>query len=258
MENVRTSRKMKKTRRRKKRHIIMKRILITLVVLGISAGVTYFLMVNVFKVKTTEYVGNTWNDNEPLDNYIFSGKYDRNTIIFALKDKYGKKKTIPYVETYSVKIHWPSKVVITIYEKKIMGYINDNGRKMYFDKDGVVVDISDKKLSLVPELKGVKPNGIVLHQSMKMPSDVILPAVVEIKQQLDKYHMEVDSIIFDEDYNITLSKGNVKIKLGKAKYLTEKVYEYSRISTELGGRNGTLDLEACDGTKKSYPFTPSE
>lgn len=236
----------------------MKRILITIVILGIITGAVYLLMTKVFIVKNTEYVGNTWNDNNTLDDYLFKGKYDRNTIVFAIKDKYTKKTAIPYVETYSVKIKWPSKAVITIYEKKIMGYINANGKKMYFDKDGIIVDISEKKLSTVPEVKGVKPENMVLHSSMKMPSDVILPSVVEIKQQLDKYHMEVDSITFDEDYNIILSKGDIKVNLGESVYLTEKIYEYSRISTELVGRKGTLYLEACDGTKKSYPFKPQE
>ena len=180
------------------------------------------------------------------------------SIVFFLKDKYKKKKVIPYVETYSVKVNWPSEIIINIYEKKIMGCINDNGRYMYFDKDGIVVDISDKLLSTIPEVKGVKINNYVLHEKMKMPSDVVLPSVVEIKQQLDKYHMEVDSIVFDSDYAITLKKGDIKILLGKNKYLTEKIYEYSRIAPELVGRKGTLNLEACDGTKKSYPFKPSE
>ena len=258
MEKVKNFKKIKKAKRRNRRVEAFKRFVLVIFILAAVIFASYLIVVNVFKIKKITYEGNTWNDAETLNNYIFTGKYSDNAIVFFLKDKYKKKKVIPYVETYSVKVNWPSEIIINIYEKKIMGCINDNGRYMYFDKDGIVVDISDKLLSTIPEVKGVKINNYVLHEKMKMPSDVVLPSVVEIKQQLDKYHMEVDSIVFDSDYAITLKKGDIKILLGKNKYLTEKIYEYSRIAPELVGRKGTLNLEACDGTKKSYPFKPSE
>ncbi len=258
MAEGRRVKKIKRQKRRKRAVIVLKRIIKIVAVLLLIGVVTAAVVVNVFKVKEVEYAGNTWNDDATIEAYLFNKPYFRNTIVFALRDKYLKKTEIPYVETYEVKIKWPGKITVNVYEKKIMGYIKTENGNMYFDKDGIVVDCSEELLSMVPEIKGILPENIELHQKMNMPSDVVLSAVVEIKQQLDKYHLEADAIEFDRDYNIVMKAGDIKIKLGQAEYLTEKVFEYSRICKKLSNLKGTLNLEACDGTSKNYPFTPSQ
>lgn len=258
MENNRKRESLRKQRRRKRRLEIFRKVIVTLLIIGILVGTIYGIIINVFKIKSVTFSGNKWVDDTTLKSAIIKNEADNNTIVFWFKDKYSKKVQIPYVETYKTKIEWPNKIVINVYEKKIMGYIKTSEGNMYFDKDGIVVEQSQELLENVPQLSGIKFEKIVLHQKMAVPNPKILPAVTEMKQQLDKYNLSIEEISFDEDYNIKLKAGNIFINMGKAEYLTEKVFEYSQLADKLKGMSGTLHLENCNGQETNIHFNKEE
>ena len=223
MAEGRRVKKIKRQKRRKRAVIVLKRIIKIVAVLLLIGVVTAAVVVNVFKVKEVEYAGNTWNDDATIEAYLFNKPYFHNTIVFALRDKYLKKTEIPYVETYEVKIKWPGKITVNVYEKKIMGYIKTENGNMYFDKDGIVVESSLEKTEGVPLVTGLNFDHVVLYEPLPVEDESIFRSILSITQLVNKYNLSTDRIYFGNDGTLTLYFGDVRAALGTDVNLDEKI-----------------------------------
>src|SRR5574344_1043750 len=141
---------------------------------------------------------------EEIINYIFTSKWDRNPFVLFGKTKYGKQKTIPFVDEYSVKLTSFHSVKITIYEKKIIGYVVYKGMNMYFDKDGTVVESSKDVIESVPKVTGLNFESIVLSEKLPVKDDEVFHLILDTTQSLQKYKIAVSKIYISESKEVTL------------------------------------------------------
>ena len=142
-----------------------------------------------------------------------------------------------------MEISWPNKMVVTVYEKPIIGYVNYMGCDMYFDKDGVIVESSTKTLSGVPQVTGLSFKSIVLNAKLEVSNPSVFSEILELAQSFDKYEITVDKIYFDSSNEVTLYMGDIKVLLGTCDELVDKLNELKQMSPDLVGRKGTLHLE---------------
>ena len=117
--------------------IVLIPVLIVVILLNIS-------------IKTVVVTGNAWYTSEEIENLIFKDNISRNTINCLINNIRKKKIEIPFVQDYSITIVNPFKAEVIVYEKSIVAYVSYMSAHMYFDKDGVVVESSDKILEEVP------------------------------------------------------------------------------------------------------------
>lgn len=209
-------------------------ILILGIILFVSMG---------FRTTQIEYEGNTRYTDEEITNYIFGGKYNVNTLIYYFFTSKKEKAVIPFVQDYEVTVDWPNKLKITIYEKSIIGYISYMGFNLYFDKDGIIVDSSKEVLKGIPQVVGIDYSNVVLHSKLDVDDEKIFSILLDVVQLCEKYSIEIDKVFFDNNKEVIIYVGNIKIMLGDTATITEKIYEVSQMMPQMQGLSGTLHME---------------
>lgn len=196
-----------------------------------------------FRTTQIEYEGNTTYTDQEMTTYIFGGKYNVNTLIYYFFTSKKDKVVIPFVQDYEVTVDWPNKLKVKVYEKSIIGYIRYMGYNLYFDKDGIVVDSSKEVLNGVPEVMGLDYTNVVLHSRLNVEDDRVFGILLDLVQLCEKYSISVDKVFFDKSNNVVMYVGNIKIMLGDAATITEKIYEVSQMMPQMQGLSGTLHME---------------
>ncbi len=246
------------TPKRKRKKQINKKPIYALLGILIFVVVCVYLYKQVFvaKIEGISVTGNNFNTVEEFKHYMFKDAKEVNTIELFFADKYKDKKTIPYVETYKVKIKWPNKVTITVYEKKIMGYVKVMNNHMYFDKDGIVVESSTEQLEGIPQIVGIGNDSITLHNKIETDIDGVFADITKIKQLLDKYNITLTKLEFDFEANAILYINHIRVLLGEREYIEEKIFELSQLYDKVYNLKGELDLKNCNGDAGNIIFKP--
>lgn len=206
------------------------------------------------KIKTVQVTGNEWYTAEQIENMIFDkNKFSRLTAYQFVRQLFGKKESIPFVEDYKIIFNSPNDAEVIIYEKSIVAYVKYMGNYMYFDKDGIVVDSSTKPLDGIPEITGLKFGSIVLYKKLPVEDSKIFDDILNLTQALQSYGIRCTRINYTGLREATLYLGDITVELGTDSDMIEKISELRDILPELrtkmeaeGIRSGTLYLDSYD------------
>ncbi|MCR5302926.1 MAG: cell division protein FtsQ/DivIB [Lachnospiraceae bacterium] len=218
----------------------LKPILIAASLLVLTAGGIF--VYRHFTVKNVFVDGNTHYSDEQIADMILSETPGDSSIWLFFKYRNREIKDIPFIETMSVSIESPDTIRVKVYEKSLAGYVTYLGKYMYFDRDGVVVEASDRKIPGIPEITGLTFDHVVVYEKLPVENDSVFPEVLSMTQLLDKYSLKADKLSFDEDYNMDIYFGDVHVLLGGDSNINEKVMALTGILPKLEGQKGTLDL----------------
>ena len=115
---------------------------------------------------------------------------------------------------------------------------------MYFDKDGVIVESSTELVDDIPKVNGLDYGSIVLYNTLDVTDKSVFPYIMNLKQYLDKYEIEVEEIKVSEDTKFSIDIGEITVLLvHDDKDMSMKIFELSCMMKELEGKRGTLDME---------------
>lgn len=222
-----------------------------------AAIITALLVVNkIYTVKTIIVDGNVHYTDQEISDIVTSGRLGKSTIYLAVKYRNKEIKDVPFIETMSVTIEKPDTIRVTVYEKSLAGYVEYLGKYMYFDKDGVVAEVSDKVISGIPEVVGLNFDHVVLYDKLPVSDDSVFSEILSITHLLSKYELDADRIYFDKDYDIKIYFDGVEVDLGKEDGIDDKVSVLPEILGKLKGKTGILDLtDYKDGS--TITFTES-
>lgn len=234
-----------------KRVIILSAVLF-LVLAALVLGYGY--IVNNYTVTTIYVEGNVHYTNEEIIDMVMDGRFGDNSLFLAMKYKDKGVEDIPFIQSMDVTIESKDTIRITVYEKALAGYVSYLGQYVYFDKDGIVVEISTEKTAGIPQVTGLQFDHVILHDSLPVEKPEVFSEVLNITQQLDKYSMSADRIYFDSNYQITLVFGDAKVALGNDDYIDEKIMKLQYILPGMAGKKGTLDMREYSEDTKSYSF----
>ncbi|MBO5278452.1 MAG: cell division protein FtsQ, partial [Lachnospiraceae bacterium] len=212
--------------------------LAVLAVLAIFVSVLYSL-----RITNVSYVGNTRYTEEELNEKIFDKSYSLNPVYCFWESRYGGKKQIPFIQTYDIEFQSWNQISVRIYEKSVVGYVNYKGYRMYFDKDGIVVESSREALEHVVEIEGLSFSHMILHQKLPVEEESIFNFILNLTQMMIKYELPAEKIAFDENNNAAIYIGNIRFNIGKDQYLNEKVARISDLLPETAGLSGTFFME---------------
>jgi hypothetical protein len=207
-----------------------------------------------FQLKNITVTGSSRYTEEQITAKLLNSKADTNTIIFYLKYKYFVDVKIPFVEKMSFELVDNNSVNIKVYDKRIIGCIEFMGDYFYFDKDGIIVESTSKRIDDIPLVKGLKYHKIVLNEKLEVQKEELFDVILNLTQQIEKYGLNVDTIIFNNNYEVTLNCGDIKAMLGKRDTYDEILAKLKNIMAEIEGRKLTIDMT----TDNSYYIAKPE
>ena len=211
------------------------RILLTVIaIMALLCGLLAFLWYK-YSITTVTVSGNSHYSDDEIKDMVFTGPYSYNSLVLSL-------------------ILGSNSVRINVYEKAVAGYVEYLGHFMYFDKDGIVVESSNRAIEGIPFVTGLSYDHVVLHEPLPVKKPTVFLTILSITQLLGKYNIETDRIAFDSDENITLYFGDARVSLGTDDYIDEKINEMHLLLPKLRGYSGTLHMENYVGEEVNFSF----
>ena len=221
-----------------RKRITLRGVLLALLAATMASAAVILLL---FNFKTAAIYGNTKYSQEQIESFITRGRLGDNTFVMALKYHHRKVKDIPFVDQIDIDLVSPSTVRVNITEKPLDGCIFYGGQNVYFSKEGTIETVSGR----VAE-EATKVNGVVLtHSNTASPilakNQLGLDLTLEVLREMDKYGIHADEINVDEKSNLTVSFGDVDVKIGKTGY-EQKMYRIHQILPYMEGRSGVISM----------------
>lgn len=233
------------------------RLLIKWIVIGIviaaCLGVSYYYL-DTYTVSTVHVEGNIHYTDEEIKDMVMEGVLGNNSLYLSAKYKDKGVENIPFVDVMDVEILAPDTIKIVVYEKALAGYIEFLDTYIYFDRDGYVVESSSVKTVGVPQIAGLSFDYAVLGEKLPVADEEVFESIMTITKLLGKYELISDKIYFRGGKEIVLFFGDIKVALGKATSLEDKIMAIPTFLKELEGKKGTLRLENYSEEEKMTVF----
>lgn len=221
---------------------VMKFFTVIIIVLIVGA-----VTLKVTSLNNISIEGNSHYSNEEMIDLLITKETDRNSILFYLTHKYGNNKDIPFIEKVDVKLTDRNSAQINVYEKVITGSIEYMDYYIYFDREGIVVETSDKQIDKVPIVSGLKFNRLILHQAIEVDKPDVFNTILNLTQLIYTYDIDVSIIHFTNQLEVILYSDNLRILLGKRPSYDEQIAQIPNLITSLESENGK---KISEGGKK--------
>ena len=232
---------------------LLRVLLIVVIVMAVVCGGLIFLWYN-YSITSVTVSGNSHYSDDEIKDMVFTGPYSYNSIVLSLMYRNKSIKDIPFIEKMDVDILDSNSVRINVFEKAVAGYVEYLGHYMYFDKDGIVVESSNRIIEGIPFVTGLSYDHIVLHEPLPVKKTSVFLTILNVTQLLGKYDIETDRIAFDSDGDITLYFGDARVSLGTDDFIDEKINEMHLLLPKLKGYSGTLHMENYVGEDVNFSF----
>lgn len=232
-----------------------KKFILGAIIVGLlllAAG--FAVVVTQFSVTQVSVEGNTQYTDEQIKDMILPEGLLNNSIYLSVVYRNKEIKDIPFVEMMDVEIVSNHEIRINVYEKALAGCVNYLGNYMYFDREGIVVETSDRLSEGVPQIKGLTFDHVVMHEKLPVEDDTIFAKILNVTQLLAKYDLRADKIFFGTDKDVTIYFGQARVYLGGDEKMDEKIMQLVPILPHLEGKSGILNMENFDENTVNIPF----
>ncbi len=108
------------------------------VIVLLALGAFFFL----FRVDNVYVVGSTRYTDDQIKEYVLTTPMTSNTVLAMLFQKHTNAENIPFVNSFDLERVNAHTLRIHVNEKKIVGYIAQGTDRLYFNKDGMVVEVT--------------------------------------------------------------------------------------------------------------------
>ncbi len=179
-----------------------------------ACGFVYFFC----KLENVEVKGAAHYTDAQIKEKVITSALDKFAPILYIK---GKLKTIdiPFVEKIEIELVDLNSVRIDVYEKTIVACVEKMGQYFYFDNDGVVVETLGEHNDLHPLIRGLKFESTVIGEELEIERKSLFGEIRDMAMLIKKNGLEVSTIEYSPDYEITLYIGDDIIVLGNNKNL---------------------------------------
>lgn len=234
-----------------------KRRIIRLGIIGVLLAAVLVILF-LFQIRKIDVYGNSRHGSDEIASGLVYDTLTKNTLYFLWEYKDGEiPASMPFLNSLHVQMKSPSHVEVQVTEKELTAYV-DKGEYVYFDKDGIVLEISDEVYEGIPIITGAATEDAVLYQKLPTQSGAQLRTILSLTQLLEYQELNAKEIRFGENMEITVFIDNVEIQLGQDEYLEEKIANLKKIMPNLEGKQGTLHLESFTGRNETVSFSPSD
>lgn len=226
----------------------------SLLIAGLLVCLVTLMSFFVFKFDKVSVKGNEQFTEAEIMDYLFKDGKNQNSLFFWFKAKTGIAKVeIPFLENYTVRMKAPNELEFTVDEKSLVGYLNNGGIYVYFDRDGIIVKQTTEKLDGIPKVTGIECDEMILYNEIPAQNKDVFNLLLTVSQAIEKYEFNVKKIHISEDLQVSLFIKKVRINLGKEKDLNEKIIDLNdMINGELLKYEGTLDMTTLSTDGSGY------
>ena len=212
---------------------------ILIVILSI---VLFAILILNIKIKNVDIVGNEKISDVEIAKHIFESKYDNISIVFYIKNNFSQKKKIPLVSKYEVEWTTPFSVVIRVTENPIIGFIRRDIKNVYFDKNGTICEVSDKRKDDIIEVIGVSFKNYEVGDKIDLNNEKLLNAILNISSFIKEKKLPAELIEIKNEEDIHVYLGNIEVKMGNVKNMEIKLQRLDEIYPQIIEYRGILDL----------------
>lgn len=241
---------------KRKRQAKRKQILIAVLTILCLTGILALIAIKGFTLQKVIVSGNELYSDEKIKESVLNDEYSWNTLYVMLKYRLSKMEEMPFVDEMELSLRSPHTLQIKVYEKAIIGCMKGNGQNVYFDKDGLVVEISERLIENVPKVEGITCKKMIVYEKLKLDNNDALSLLLMFSRQLQKYGLSPETITFGTDGNLSAAFGDITASIGDAQYLVEKAMRLDAILPQLDGKKGTLHLETWTPLNTDVTFRP--
>ena len=248
---------MEKDRRRRKGK--RKAAGLVFIFLLLFLGLGSLIAVKLFTVEKVVVEGSELYPEEAIEQWLLNDEYSWNSLYVFFKYKFQEPEDLAFVESADVSLEPPHTLKVTIHEKELRGriYIDSMGQNAYFDKEGMVVEMSSEEIAGVPKITGMDVEQIVLNEKLPIKGNSVLKNLLSLTQILKKYELAPKSIKYGAEGTYTLKFGKISVRLGQAEDFNDKISRLSKILPKLDGQKGTLHLESWSENTTDITFEKS-
>lgn len=209
--------------------------------LGLCAAVAFGL----FRVQKIIITGNEHYTSSQIEDAIMQDGLCKNTLylMWKFEDQDKVVEAIPFLSGAEVKMRKPYEVVVTVYEKPQIGYLLNQGSYVYFDKDGIVVEMSGQLHEGVPLITGLEVDKAELYEQLPVKDESLYHIIVTLTKSLNMNEIVPKEIRFGTRNSIVLVFDTINVNLGDDTSLEDKISALGSILAQLEGESGILHME---------------
>lgn len=215
-------------------------VLVFLGVLVIAVAVIFGL----FHIREADVVGNEFYSAEEIKKMVMSDSLAENSLYLTWKySQEDAAEALPFLNAVEISMITPYHVQIKVYEKTIAGYLMYSGSRVYFDTDGTVVEISGEEREGIAPFSGIAMGQPVVGEKIPLEDEAFLSDIVEASYLIHQSGLEPDEVHFDENQELILYFGQVRVLLGNSSSMEDKISNLQALYPEMEGMSGTLHME---------------
>lgn len=217
-------------------------------------GIAVIVFIEAFKVNTVTVEGAKHYSDQEIIDYVLDSKLSRNSVFLNLKYKNKSIKDVPFVEKIDVNIIDKNTVEIMVYEKYLAGCIANLGNYLYFDNDGIIVEVSKTKTARIPVVTGLQFEYFNVYEPLPVENPDVFRSILDITKLLDKYSLDADIINYGDDMTVTIFFDEVRVYIGDGQNIDEKFMVLPSILPSLEGKKGVLHMEKYSESNGNIVF----
>ena len=218
----------------------------------VLAGMIFFFAY--FNVTHVEVVESTHYSKDEIQDMVLTGPLASNSVLAPLLYSKDNVEDIPFVEKFEVTRINHNTIAVSVKEMEAVGCIPYLDCYIYFDREGIMIDSSVERDKVIPYFDGIHVNYVVKGQKLPIEGDTVLNTAVSLARIFEKNESIPDNISFDDNYQITLQYGDIRVELGQDQYLEDKMEKVIAILPLLDGKKGTLHLENVSDSMQKVTF----
>lgn len=200
--------------------------------------------------KTTAY------SEDEIKQMVFNSPLDRYAVLFRLRWFFAAKQDKPFIEKIDAALLDKNSIELTVYEKRIIGCVQMMGQFFYFDRDGLVVESSDRRLPGIPLVDGLEFENIVLHKTLTVQKASLFQVILNLARLIELYEIDADKIAFLYDNSVVLHCGQTKVCLGRHESYDAPLSALNDMLAQLSDKNMVLYMENFSETNKDVTAKP--
>ena len=203
-------------------------------------------------VQSIEVSGTTYSRQSDIVSWVKEDPLTVNSIYTLIKFKTGSYKLPIYLEKVNVKLAAPWKVKVDVTEKEMIGCLVNNNSYIYFDEDGLVLQITTEYNNQVPVIEGLEVKNPKKFKKLQVDNEKVFDCFVSVTKEIEKNELTPDRLVWEES-GMNLHFEKVCVKLGKSNFGL-KVLHLTALLDELEGKDGILNLEHYTSDSNNISF----
>lgn len=220
----------------------------------VAVAVVLIVLMTGFRIETIQVTGNIHYTEDEIREIVTNKGYINNSILLYIKNKFDPIEDVPFVDKMDIEFISNHVITVTIYEKSLAGCVEYMNEYIYFDKDGIVLETSSKKMDDIPCITGMSFEKMELYSKLPIDDDSRFKKILNLTQLIQKYGILIDGVRFNSDEEIILYHSDIKIQLGKGDNLEEQMRDLNSILAGIEGKKGTLNMKDFSSEKGNATF----